>query len=218
MPSDTLKTFSGQITEGSQKAIPKDNCYRMKNMRCLENKFLTRAGYKKYNLVPYDAHINLIYEFKRVVGGHLDIIGFGGNLYEGYPVPPPWTTLGGFSDPYGIYYDPASGHIYVANSGNNRIVKTKIDGTGWQTLGGFSDPCGIHYDPASEYIYVANSNNHRIVKTQIDGTGWTTYGSGGSGVGKFSDPYGIYYDPASGHIYVADQDNNRIVKAIPDWS
>jgi hypothetical protein len=85
MQSESLKSFKGMVTEGSQKAIPKDNCYRMKNMICLENKFLSRAGCKKYNSVQYDGRINLIYNFKRVVGGNLKILAFGGNLAVGTP-------------------------------------------------------------------------------------------------------------------------------------
>jgi parallel beta-helix repeat protein len=110
-----------------------------------------------------------------------------------------------FAYPFDIYYDSDSEYIYVADTDNHRIVKTKIDGTGWTTLGGFSYPESIYYDSASEYIYVADTNNNRIVKTKIDGTGWTT-------LGGFSYPEGIYYDSASEYIYVADADKNSIVK------
>jgi len=39
--------------------------------------------------------------------------------------------------PFGIYYDLSSAYIYIADSGNHLIVKTKIDGTGWTTYGGY---------------------------------------------------------------------------------
>ncbi len=74
------------VTEGNSKILSDENCVRMKNMIALENKFLTRSGYKKYNSVQYDGRINLIYEFKRVVGGNLKIIGYGDKLYEGYKI------------------------------------------------------------------------------------------------------------------------------------
>jgi len=73
------------ITEGSDKAIPEANCVRQKNMIALENKFLTRSGYKKFNSVPYSGHINLIYEFKRIAGGTLNITAFGNSLFVGTP-------------------------------------------------------------------------------------------------------------------------------------
>ena len=139
-----------------------------------------------------------------------------------------WITYGGpagdeFYFPYGIYYDSASGYIYVADSENNRIVKTKINGDGWTPCYGpngpnpgvdnFSYPCGIYYDNSTGYIYVIDTANHRIVKTKINGDGWTPcYGPNGPnpGVDNFSSPSGIYYDSASGYIYVADY--QRIVK------
>ncbi len=120
-------------------------------------------------------------------------------------------------------YDPASEYIYVADYGNNRIVKTKIDGTGWETFGTFgagagqfSAPSDVFYDSASDYLYIADTSNNRIIKTKFDGTSWTTYGSSGAGVGKFGVPSGIFYDASTDYIYVADTNNERIVKTKID--
>ena len=221
-------------------------------------------GIEKYNSVSYGNAIVAIHQ----LNGHIFSLS-GSKLFEGYPVPPPWTTLGGFYYPralyydstteyiyvvvdlgsneeriiktkingdgwteYGsqgsgvgqflshqnIWYDPSSEYMYIADCGNHRIVKTKLDGswTGWTTLGGFINPFDICYDPASEFCYVANKGNHKIVKTKIDGSGWTTYGSYGTGVGQFRSPYGIYYDPASEYIYVADASNHRVAKTKID--
>lgn len=119
------------------------------------------------------------------------------------------SGVGQFADPSGIWYDSASEFIYIADKDNNRIVKTKIDGTGWTVLGGFSSPRGIQYDPVTEYLYVANYGSSQIIKTKIDGTGWTT-------LGGFSNPNDVSYDPATDYIYVADYSNNRIVKTKMD--
>jgi len=131
--------------------------------------------------------------------------------------------IGNFNAPQGVAYDPATEYYYIADSGNNRIVKTKYDGTGWQTLGhlgstglAFNTPVGITYDAASGFIFVADYGNKRIVKTKIDGTGWATYGSNGSGVGQFTKILGIAYDPATEFIYAVDMDNYRIVKTKID--
>ena len=102
--------------------------------------------------------------------------------------------------------------LYIADTGNDRIVKTKMDGSGWTTLGGFGSPGGIYFDSGSGYVYVADTSNCRIVKTKMDGTGWTTYGICGSQTGRFSGPMGIYFDSGSGDVYVADEGNSRIVK------
>ncbi len=129
-----------------------------------------------------------------------------------------WMTLGGFYYPYGISYDSSTGYIYVADTVNHRIVKTKMDGTGWTAYGSygsgagqFSGPEGISYDSSTGYIYVLDSGNDRIVKTKMDGTGWTTLG----GFTSYIEG-GISYDSSTGYIYVADTDNSRIIKTKID--
>jgi len=132
-------------------------------------------------------------------------------------------TSGQLYLPYNIAYDAANGYVYVADYGNNRIVKTKMDGTGWTTygtngsgIGNFNNPRGIAYDSSSGYIYVMDTSNKRIVKTKMDGTGWTTYGTNGSGVGNFGLSYSIVYDSTNSYLYVADTGNHRIVKTKMD--
>ena len=144
-----------------------------------------------------------------------------------------WVTIGGsgsygtgvgeLNNPGDVYYDAASEYLYIIDRSNNRIVKTKIDGTGWATygtegsgVGQFDNPGGTYYDAASEYLYIIDRSNNRMVKTKIDGTGWATYGTEGSGVGQFSVPSAIYYDSASEYIHVTDRNNNRIVKTKID--
>ena len=132
-----------------------------------------------------------------------------------------WTTLGGFSALCDIYYDSKTGYLYVPDSGTDRIVKAKMDGSEWYPLSvsdtgdTFGWPDGIFYDSNSDtgYIYIANGGRpDRIIRTNIDGTDWTSYGSFGSGIDQFFCPLGIYYDSSSGFIYVADSINDRIVK------
>ena len=110
-------------------------------------------------------------------------------------------------------YEP----VYVADTGNNRIVQmADMLGSNWVTLGKsgsgvkqFSQPWGIAVDSAGK-IYVADSGNCRIVRMDnMSGKNWTSYGTCGSGTGQFSSPQGLWVD-ASG-IYVADSGNNRIV-------
>jgi DNA-binding beta-propeller fold protein YncE len=140
------------------------------------------------------------------------------------------SSLAPVSDPsfhreFGICYDQASGDVYVSDSLNNRIIKTKMDGTGWATLGTigtgvgqFHDPRGIYYDSASGFIYVTDTGNNRVVKTKLDGSGWTTLGTRGTGDGNFYLPRGIWYDAASELIYVPDTANHRIVRTRIDGS
>ncbi|MHB8894645.1 MAG: DUF5719 family protein [Candidatus Geothermincolia bacterium] len=130
-----------------------------------------------------------------------------------------------FHREFGIYYDEAGGDVYVSDSLNNRIIRTKMDGSGWTVLGKigdgvkeFHDPRGIYYDSASGYIYVTDCGNSRIIKTKMDGSGWQTLGSKGSGAGQFYFPRGIWYDPASELVYVPDTANHRIVRTKIDGS
>jgi streptogramin lyase len=109
--------------------------------------------------------------------------------------------------------------VYVADTGNNRIVRTAdILGSNWASIGTlgsganqFSGPWGVALDAAGK-IYVSDSGNCRIVRMDsITGTNWTSYGACGAGTGQFFNPQGLWVD-SSGKIYVADSGNNRIVR------
>gem|GEM_PF-6842666 len=128
-----------------------------------------------------------------------------------------------FNGPRNVFYDSDSSYLYVADGINDRIVKTKFDGTGWETLGStgtgvgqLDDPHDVYYDPVSDYLYIADRANNRIIKTKMDGTGWTAYGSNGSGVGQFNSPCAVNYDSASGFLYICDRGNHRIIKTKMD--
>ncbi len=156
-----------------------------------------------------------------------------------------WTTLGShgnginrfdlrYNRPSGVFVD-AAGRIYVADSGNRRIVRMDdMTGAGWTTLGKcpptqvscigvnqFHSPVGIFVDAAGR-IYVVDSGNSRIVRVDdMTGAGWTTLGACRwtpqhpcVGIKEFSSPVGIFVDRA-GRIYVADRKSmfeGRIVR------
>ncbi len=112
-------------------------------------------------------------------------------------------------------YEP----VYIADTGNNRIVQTAdILGSSWTSLGTlgsgtkqFSAPYGVALDAAGK-IYVSDGANCRIVRMDnMTGLNWTSYGTYGAGAGQFSNPEGLWVD-SGGKIYVADAGNNRIVR------
>ena len=112
-------------------------------------------------------------------------------------------------------YEP----VYIADTGNNRIVQTAdAVGSNWKSFGTFgsgvnqfSQPWGIAGDSTGR-IYVSDAGNCRIVRMDnMSGLNWTSFGSCGAGSGQFSQPKGLAVD-ASGRIYVADSGNNRIVR------
>ncbi|MBU1671503.1 MAG: hypothetical protein KKF41_10535 [Actinobacteria bacterium] len=139
------------------------------------------------------------------------------------PQPPP--DQHSFNREFGIFYDEPTGDVYISDSRDNRIVRTKMDGSGWTTLGTlgsgeshFKDPRGIYYDSTSGYIYVTDCGNHRIVRTRIDGSDWSAVGTKGQGEGQFYYPRGLWYDAASDLVYVPDTSNHRIVRTHMDGS
>jgi len=114
-----------------------------------------------------------------------------------------------FVSPAGVSVDRA-GRIYVADSGNNRIVRMDdMTGAGWTALGHrgagvneFCYPAGIFVDGAGR-IYVADECNHRVVRmNDMTGAGWTALGNRGTGVNQFVGPQSVVLD-AAGRIYVA---------------
>ena len=122
----------------------------------------------------------------------------------------PWY----FDDPQGVTID-ADDNVYIADSGNSRVQKFRLDGTfvtKWGTSGSksgqFSRPGGICVDKDG-CVYVCDTGNYRVQKFTSNGEFETMWGSRGSGDGQFGSPVGIAADDA-GNIFVADSGNNRI--------
>ncbi|MFK5890746.1 MAG: hypothetical protein QM486_08455, partial [Flavobacteriaceae bacterium] len=138
-------------------------------------------------------------------------------------------TSAQFNTPSRVAID-ASGTIYVADTGNQRIRKITANGVvttlagstfdfadGTGTSAKFANPTGIAVD-GSGTIYVADRNNQRIRKitaagvvTTFAGSGTRSFADGTGTAAQFANPTGIAID-GSGTIYVADTNNNRIRK------
>lgn len=137
-------------------------------------------------------------------------------------------TAASFSFPAGLAVD-ASGNVYVADNGNNKIRKitpagvvTTIAGSGVAgttngtgTAATFSSPYGITID-ASGNLFVSDAGGHKIRKITPAGVVTTFAGSGAVGsadatgtAATFNQPNGLTIDGAS-NIYVADYGNNKI--------
>jgi len=121
------------------------------------------------------------------------------------------TVIGsGFDTPSGVAVG-SSGHVFVADTGNSRVVKMDVDGSNRTVIGsGFSYPYGVAAD-SSGHVFVADTYNNRVVKMDADGSNQTVIGSG------FGSPFGVAVD-SSGHVFVADTDNSRVVKMDADGS
>lgn len=132
---------------------------------------------------------------------------------------------GHFKFPRGIAADKF-GNVYVADFGNDRIVKLSYDFNNeclnfvQNITGGLRAPYdvdidnnGTPSDPGDDAIWVVDHGNHRVVKFAADGTFLISYGSYGSWSRQFKFPQGVAtWGPNC--LYVVDTGNNRICQLI----
>ena len=127
-------------------------------------------------------------------------------------VPGTTTQLGTqLSGPSGVAVD-GSGNVYIADTGNNRVVELPWTGSGYgaQTIVpmmGLSSPMGLAVDGAGN-LYIASNDNDKVIKLP-----WTGAGFGPQtklGVSTYG-PSTVFVDGA-GSAYVADTLDNRLDK------
>jgi hypothetical protein len=122
-------------------------------------------------------------------------------------------------DPEALSIAP-DGTLYIADSGNHRIVQWEPDGKVLRTLGSFGDkavlynppefdqPCGV-YAESSGRIYVGDTLNHRVVVVGSSGMYEASWGSLGTANGFFNMPRTVAGDHF-GNIWVLDSGNSRV--------
>jgi uncharacterized protein (TIGR03437 family) len=129
-------------------------------------------------------------------------------------------------------YSAGGGHIYIADTGNQRVRELLPDGTittvagngvpgvagdgGPATSAQLNQPAGVTLDAAGN-IYIADQGNNRVRLVSTNGTistfaGAATFalGDGGPATGaQLSAPASVALD-AAGNVYIADSGHNRI--------
>ena len=132
---------------------------------------------------------------------------------DGQPATSSWLL-----QPKGLSLD-ASGNLYIADSGNNRIREVTTDGV-MHTVAGpdsLNDPEAVLAAPDGS-VYIADTGNNRIrritpagVLTTVAGTGHPGFsGDNGAATGaELNGPTGMAFD-AKGRFYFADTYNGRI--------
>jgi uncharacterized protein (TIGR03437 family) len=176
-------------------------------------------------------------------------------LVLGQPGPMFSNPLGigskGFNAPAGLAVDPFTGNLYVADFGNNRVLRfpapfanpTRVEpdtvygqpnfttGTAGVSKSSLNRPRAVAFDAAGN-LWVADSGNHRILRFnagvldsltppdadmvigQKDFTsGTANRGGGANGVSAsgLDTPSGLAFDQ-QGNLYVADSNNTRVLK------
>jgi large repetitive protein len=186
------------------------------------------------NIVFADTGNNAIRKIDAVTGNISTIAGTLGN--SGYAGDGLAATAALLSSPQGLSYN-ASGDLFIADTGNNRIRKidassqliTTVAGNGGAGFFGdggaaisaqFNQPWGLTVAISGD-IYVADFANNRVRKiAAITGIVTTVAGDGSSGYtgdlgtatsAKLNSPAGLVTDPA-GNLYIADSENNVIRK------
>ena len=104
---------------------------------------------------------------------------------------------------------PGVGDVFVADTGNNRVVRVTTGGAQTTVGSGFSAPRAVAVDPAGN-VYVADTGNNRVVKVPADGGPQVTVGTG------YSSPRGLAIQ--AGSLFVVDYGNNQVVRVSLDGS
>jgi len=165
-------------------------------------------------------------------GGTITTI--AGNQTTGFSGDGGLATSASLYAPSGVAVD-ASGNLFIADSGNNRIRKVSASGVistvagngtsnysgdgGTATSASLYGPYGVAVD-ATGNLFVADNGNNRIRKVSSSGIITTVAGSGANPGGFFGDggpaisadlnnPSSVAVD-ASGNFFIADYQNNRI--------
>jgi sugar lactone lactonase YvrE len=169
----------------------------------------------------------------RKVGVNGIITTVAGNGLSGYSGDGGAAASASLNNPDGVAVD-ASGNLFIADSGNNRIRKVGVNGlistmagngvSGYSGDGGaatkanLAAPVGVAVDVFGNLLIVDQSNG-RIRKVDDKGVITTVAGGGSNGPGDGGPATGAsLYNPsgaavdASGNLFIADTQNNRIRK------
>jgi tripartite motif-containing protein 71 len=102
--------------------------------------------------------------------------------------------------------------VYVADTGNDRILRFTLDGGHGAEIvapGQLANPRGLAV--RGTRLLVADDQHHRLVVYDTGGHLLRVVGSSGSGPGQLNFPYGVAVDRA-GRVFVADDLNHRVVR------
>ncbi len=114
----------------------------------------------------------------------------------------------------GITFD-LKGNVWVADMGNNEVLKLSQDGRLLQTIDHagsksdhFNHPLGVSISPEG-LVYISDSGNHRVTVHDEEGMFLFAFGSRESGPESFDGPCDVTFG-SDGLVYVSDHGNRRV--------
>ncbi len=116
-------------------------------------------------------------------GSNADFVLGQADYTTGTSVTPP--TSASFSYPNSMYVDVASNHIWVADAGNNRVLRFDV----------------------SDVTFKSNQTAVGVLG-QVDLVSRVT----GKTASSMNNAFGVAVDPATGKLFVADRNNNRVLR------
>jgi len=155
------------------------------------------------------------------------------------------TTEAQFNEPSCLVFD-ASGNLWVADYGNNRVLTFKppfttgmaanvvigqsifTDNTGRTTQSGLNGPLALAFDSVGN-LWVSDTNNNRVLMFKppfttgmaatlvIGHKSFTWGGAVPANATGFNYPAGLSFD-TSGNLWVADESNNRVLMFKPPFA
>jgi sugar lactone lactonase YvrE len=123
------------------------------------------------------------------------------------------------SAPQGFVFD-ASGNLYIADTGNNRVQKVDTLGIVSTVAGTYNQPWGVAISSKDGSLYIADFGANYIFKvnasnvpTIVAGNGTPGYSPDGVAAtsATLNGPSSIALDPAD-NLYIADSENNVVRK------
>jgi len=120
------------------------------------------------------------------------------------------VTQNGLTNPHGVAVD-ANGNVYIADIGNNRVLKESPSNGGYVesvvASTGLKSPSGVAVD-ATGNVYIADFGDSRILKETLSNG---TYSESVVPTVGVSSPLGIAVD-GSGNLYITDSGNAQVIK------
>lgn len=123
------------------------------------------------------------------------------------------------SEPVGVHFDTAD-RLWIADTGNRRIVVRKADGTLERTIaftpelsadGHPLNPTDVVPVANSEQAWIVDNDSHRLIRweARVNPADYLTLGKQGAALGQFHYPF-LAASDREGHLLVTDTLNGRL--------